>query len=153
MVPERASVDYFNTKYVENVKFNVRRNGRKSVYIVNIEATIKHAWGDNISLHVSMYELLQYEYKPTFVEFHFEHICKMLNSDPLIGKALLDAAAKAGITTCPVPPKHYILANMSVAFANFPYVWPFEKAKGIGIILHGKTVIGKGSLYMRFLQK
>ncbi|KAL0879055.1 hypothetical protein ABMA27_004020 [Loxostege sticticalis] len=146
MIPERANIEYYDPNYVEDIIFNVRRYGRKSGYYVNIEATIKQPWGDDVSFHVVLYEYLHNEYKRTFVEFHFEHLCKMLKSDPYIGKAALNA----GLKSCPLQPNRYVLPNMSIPFEHFPYIWPFEKAKGEGNFLCNKNVIANGTLFMRF---
>ncbi|XP_028159382.1 uncharacterized protein LOC114352112 [Ostrinia furnacalis] len=147
MIPERASLEFYDEKYIEDVIFNVRRNGRKSGYLVNLEGTLKYAWSDNISFHIYLYEFLHNEYRPTFVELHFEKFCQLIK-DKLIGKALNNA----GLTKCPLTPKRYVLSNMSMPFDNFHYIWPFEKARGDGIFIFNKTVIAKGSLYMRFLK-
>lgn len=50
MIPERANIEYYDPNYVEDIIFNVRRYGRKSGYYVNIEATIKQPWGDDVSV-------------------------------------------------------------------------------------------------------
>ncbi|KAL0879060.1 hypothetical protein ABMA27_004025 [Loxostege sticticalis] len=145
---ERASVDYVNENYVTGAKMNVRRYGRKSDYYVNLEGTIKHTWGNNISFHAILYEYLHNEYKRTFVEFYFKEGCKMLDSDPYVGKAVANTGLK-----CPVPPGYYLLANMSIPFEDFPYVWPFERARGVGVVTCcDNVVLANVSLYLKFVQ-
>ncbi|KAL0879053.1 hypothetical protein ABMA27_004018 [Loxostege sticticalis] len=142
MIPERATVDYINEDYMSGVKVTVRRYGRNSGYYVNIDGTTKHMWGNNISFHVVLYEYLHNEYKRTFVEFHFKRLCDMFKFDPYLGQAVVKTGLK-----CPVPAGTYHLGNMSIPCENFPYIWPFERARGVGTITYDNVVLGNASLY------
>ncbi|KAL0818675.1 hypothetical protein ABMA28_008026 [Loxostege sticticalis] len=149
IITERATLEYANEKYVENVSVFITRYGRRSPYYMNILGRNKHTWTNNVTINVVFFEYLHNEYRRSFVELHFR-LCDMLNSDPYVGAMV----AKAGIT-CPAYSKMQYLVNMTVPTADFKYLVPFKKAMAeleFTITKTGES-IAKARFYVTFVDK
>ncbi|XP_052750488.1 uncharacterized protein LOC116413596 [Galleria mellonella] len=145
IIPEKAEINYFNPKFMSDVDMNVTSLA-KGVYAINIHGDTKQTWANNVTLDVVVYELQGKEYKPTFIEFHFR-LCDLINDDPHIGKLL----SSAGFT-CPLLPGKYSFKNIAIPNDDIPYPLPFQRAKGVGTVVHNPTgvVMANGSMYLHF---
>ncbi|GBP34624.1 hypothetical protein EVAR_19015_1 [Eumeta japonica] len=47
--PERPAIKYFNPEYLKWINFTIKRYGRQSIYYLNVEGHLKHAWGNNVT--------------------------------------------------------------------------------------------------------
>ncbi|XP_073945794.1 uncharacterized protein [Choristoneura fumiferana] len=153
VIPERASVIYYNKSYLYNASASVRRYSRRSTYYLNMEGVTKHTWGNNVTVHLIFYEYLHNEYKRSFVEMHFKG-CDMIKNDPYVGGAIAAITARIGLP-CPAPAGFYKLMNITIPAEDFPNVWPFEKCKVEVILEQTPTtdIIAKGAIYATFKQK
>ncbi|XP_049867196.1 uncharacterized protein LOC126367624 [Pectinophora gossypiella] len=124
LIPERANVTYFNEKYITYAAGNVRRAGRRLPYFINFEITIRHTWGNNVTVHYYFYEFLHNEYRRSFLEFHFK-LCDFFKNEPYIGNAVF----RQYRIKCPVAAGNYKMMNMTFTVDKFPNVVPFEKSR------------------------
>ncbi|KOB62468.1 Protein PvdO, partial [Operophtera brumata] len=67
-------------------------------------------------VHLIFYEYLHNEYRRSFVEMHFK-MCDFLQKEAYVGGMFKNIGGE------------YHLMNMTVPTENFPYVFPFEKAR------------------------
>ncbi|KAI8432093.1 hypothetical protein MSG28_004598 [Choristoneura fumiferana] len=126
-IPERTLVSYVNEKYAYNGSANIRRYDRKSPYYYNIQAGIRHTWGNNITVHMLFFEYQHNQYRRSFVELHLK-LCDMLQRDPYFGKIFSMVLAKYKIA-CPVPAGMYVFRNITLPSEGIPNILPFEKGK------------------------
>ncbi|GBP24099.1 hypothetical protein EVAR_27323_1 [Eumeta japonica] len=126
VIPERPSIKYFNPEYLKWVNFTIKRYGRRSIYYLNLEGHLKHAWGNNITGQFIFFERMSNEYRPSFIQWKWK-LCDGILNDPYIGHIL----ARGGLAnkTCPLQPGAYHLMNLTIDTGNFKNIWPFEKGR------------------------
>ncbi|GBP34628.1 hypothetical protein EVAR_19019_1 [Eumeta japonica] len=124
--PERPAIKYFNPEYLKWINFTIKRYGRQSIYYLNVEGHLKHAWGNNVTIEFVFYEFLSNEYRRSFVQWKWK-ICDGVLNEPYIGHFL----ARGGLQnkSCPHEAGEYHLMNLTVDMGSFKSVWPFEKCR------------------------
>ncbi|XP_045785519.1 uncharacterized protein LOC123881036 [Maniola jurtina] len=122
-VPERVKVVYMNEKYFYNYTWAVKRYSRNSGYFINIEATIKKEWNNNVTFNLIFNEFLHNEYRRSFVELHYK-FCDLLKYEKFIGHRVLEYGIK-----CPLVADTYRFINLTIPLEEFPSVFPYERAR------------------------
>ncbi|XP_052737842.1 uncharacterized protein LOC112054865 isoform X2 [Bicyclus anynana] len=122
-IPERVKVVYINDKYYHNYTYSVKRYGRNSSYYINMEATLKEEWNNNVTVNLIFNEFLHNTYRRSFIELHHK-FCDLLKDEKFYAPTILEYGIK-----CPLVPGTYRLMNLTIPLAEFPSVFPFERAR------------------------